>query len=60
MSKDKLPLYWVAIHTMKAYQSANLTQYKRRQKKEQLDAEREKASSSYKAHDKPEEGGNVR
>ncbi len=52
MSKDKLPLYWVALNTMKAYQAANLTQYKRRQKREQLDAEREKASSSYKAHDK--------
>ena len=52
MSKDKLPLYWVALNTMKAYQAANLTQYKRRQKREQLDAEREKAASSYKAHDK--------
>ena len=52
MSKDKLPLYWVALHTMKAYKSANLTQYKRRQKKEQLDAERKKASSSYKSDHK--------
>jgi len=54
VSKDKLPLYWVALHTMKAYKSANLTQYKRRDlEKERRDAKRKKeTSSSDKTHDK--------